>query len=428
MRFLMITMQYPTGDGQSYLTTELADALVADKHEVEVLHLDWSATQGDRVEELRTAGGVRVVRCAPRFISGFGSLIQSGTKFLLSGRRAANVARRHFALSTFDAAIAWMPATAIAPLVNLLEPTGIRHRLLFIWDFFPNHHHEIGRIPGGPAFWIARAWEQRLLAKFTSIICTMSANAGYLRRNFRIRPDQRVLVTPIWGKASMPRPVDRAAIRQRHGLPLDVPIAIFGGQLVKGRGFGQMLDAADIALAQGSPLMFLFVGDGPLAAHIRQRGETQANLLYHPALSREDYLQLLGACDVGMVATVPGVTSFSLPSKTIDYLRTGLPIVAAIEHGSDFIAILEKYQVGAAVPFGDSVAFQSQAERLALAGRVNEAAERCLREVFDVGHAVATIGAAVGLTAAPIRIPKPKQLVPRRPSRQFGERELRRFQ
>jgi len=42
MRFLMVCMQYPTGPGQSYMTTELADALVAAGHGVEVLHLDWS--------------------------------------------------------------------------------------------------------------------------------------------------------------------------------------------------------------------------------------------------------------------------------------------------------------------------------------------------------------------------------------------------
>jgi hypothetical protein len=39
---------------------------------------------------------------------------------------------------------------------------------------------------------------------------------------------------------------------------------------------------------------------------------------------------LISACDVGIVCTVAGVDS-SFPSKTIDYLRAGLPIVAAVE-------------------------------------------------------------------------------------------------
>jgi glycosyltransferase involved in cell wall biosynthesis len=394
----MIPMQFPTGPGQSYLTTELADALVAAGHEVEVLHLDWADRTGSAVQAFTTETGVRVVRRPSKSLSGFGRLVRNASKFVLSGRHAASVAERHFDLSTFDAAIAWMPAIAIAPLVKKLERAGIRHRLLFIWDFFPDHHHEIGRIPGGWPLRIARSSEQRLMRRFTAIICTLPSNAEYLRRRFHVGSSQRVLVTPIWGDVTMVSPVDRAAVRRRHSLPLDVPIAVFGGQLVEGRGFDQMLAAADAALEAGSGLTFLFIGDGRLAAEIRQRSLVQTNVLYRPSVNRQEYLELLAACDVGMVATVPGVSSFSIPSKTIDYLRAALPVIAAVEHGSDFVEILHNYAVGASVPFGNAELFFAEAARLAAGGKISEAASRCLREVFDVRHAVATIVDAVGQT------------------------------
>ncbi|HWT46968.1 MAG TPA: hypothetical protein VN085_13415, partial [Vicinamibacterales bacterium] len=91
----------------------------------------------------------------------------------------------------------------------------------------------------------------------------------------------------------------------------------------------------------------------------------------------------------------PGVTSFSIPSKTIDYLRAGLPIVAAVEHGNDYVQILDRYPVGRAVQFGDPERFFVAAERLAAAGPVRDAAARCLADVFDVRHAVATVMRAV---------------------------------
>jgi glycosyltransferase involved in cell wall biosynthesis len=388
---------------------------------VEVFHIDWPAKAHSPVEELRTATGVRVVRCRPKVLSGFGRLVRDASKFILSGRHAAAVAARYFDLRSFDAAIAWMPATAIAPLVKAIDRARIPHRLLFIWDFFPDHHHEIGRIPGGLALRLARSWEQRLLRRFTAIICTLPGNAEYLHRRFQISPRHRVLVTPIWGETSSVAAVDRAAVRRRHGLPVDASIAVFGGQLVEGRGFEQMLAAADAALTAGSELNFLFVGDGRLAPSIRERTARQANVLYRSPLSRSDYLELLGACDVGMVATVPGVTSFSIPSKTIDYLRAGLPIVAAVEHGNDFVQILERYGVGAAVPFGDSNGFFLEAERLAKRGRVTERAERCLREIFDVRHALATVLDAAGAElSAPIRTPA--QSRPRQRHKRSAER------
>src|SRR5438477_9462621 len=122
-----------------------------------------------------------------------------------------------------------MPAVAIAPLVKRVERVGIRHRILFIWDFFPDHHHEIGRIPGGWPLRIARAWEQSLLRRFTAMICTLPGNADYLRRRYRLDPRQKVLVTPVWGDIKPIPVVDRTAVRERHSLPQDVPIAVFGG-------------------------------------------------------------------------------------------------------------------------------------------------------------------------------------------------------
>lgn len=397
MRLLMVAMQFPVEPGQSYLTTELADALVAAGHKVEVLHLDWHAAPGGPTRTFFTDSGVRVVRCAPRAL-GRPSLLRHASKFVLSGRHAARVAWRHFDLESFDALIAWMPAMAIAPLLPLIRRAGVGHRLLFIWDFFPDHHREIGRMPGGLPFRIARWWEQREMDRFTAMICTLPGNEAYLRAQYRVRPDQRVLVTPIWADTTPLPPVDRAAVRRQYDLPADAPIAVFGGQLVEGRGFEQMLGAAEAGRAAGSPLRYLFVGDGRLAPMIRERAATTNNVLYRPPLTRVDYLPLLGACDVGMVATVPGVTSFSIPSKTVDYLRASLPVVAAVEHGSDFAAILEGWQVGRTVPFGDLAGFHRMAEMLAtdpaIRAEARNNAARCLDEIFDVRRAVATIEAA----------------------------------
>jgi len=406
MRFLMIPMQFPTGRGQSYLTTELGDALVKAGHHVEVLHLDWPSASDSPVEEFTTGSGVRVMRIPPKYVSGAGRLMHEASKFVLSGRYAARIARRNFDLSSFDAVIAWMPAIAISPLVNQIVRAGVPRRLLFIWDFFPDHHHEIGRIPGGLPLRLARAWEQELLKRFTAIICTLPGNASYLRKRFRIDREQKVLVTPIWGDITPAPRVDRGDVRRRYSLPSHARIAVFGGQLVEGRGFDLMLAAADAALLAGSDLSFLFVGDGRLAPDIRKRASRQANVIYHPPLTREEYLELLGACDVGMVATVPGVTSFSIPSKSIDYLRAGLPIIAAVEHGSDFADILEKYDVGSSVAFGDPSAFYAEADRLANGGPISAAAARCLEEVFDVRHAVATVLEAAGQTLEALPSPE----------------------
>lgn len=394
MRFLMVCMQYPTQPGGSYMTTELADALVAAGHAVEVLHLDWTAPPGANLEVLTTASGVRVVRCPAVALEGLGAVVRGASKFVLSGLRAGRVARRLFDLGSFDALIAWAPAVAIAPVLAQARRAEIPRRLLFIWDFFPDHHREIGRIPGGPPFQVARAWEQRLLSDFTAVICTLPGNADYLRRNWRVKPQQRVLVTPIWSDVAPVPVADRAAMRARHGLPPARPIAVFGGQMVEGRGFEQMLEAARRRRGLDD-LLFLFVGDGRLASKVRAEVVEGGNVAWRPGLPRDDYLALLTACDVGLVATVPGVTSYSIPSKTIDYLRAGLPVAAAIEPGNDFVAVLERYGVGVGAPFGEPERFGEAAARLAtdpgLRQAARAAAPLCLDEFFHVRRTVETV-------------------------------------
>jgi glycosyltransferase involved in cell wall biosynthesis len=389
MRILMACLKFPTEPGCSYLTTDLAEALVAAGHEVEVLFIDWDATPTAAGLPARQWNGVRIVRCTPQWVDGFGKLARHASKFVLTANRAGWLARERFDLSRFDAFVAWAPALTAAPLVGIARRAGIPRRLLFIWDFFPDHYREIGRIPPGPIEWLARAWEQRLMDQFTVLLPTLPQNADYLCNRFKVRPGQTVRVTPIWTDVAPVPEAARAAVRRLHGLPEERPVAVFGGQLIEGRGFDQMLAAAAIGRARGSPLLFLFVGDGRMTPMI-EAGAAD-NLCLLPAMPREDYLQLLGACDVGMVATVPGVTSFSFPSKTLDYLRAGLPVVAAVEPGSDFAALLQRYGVGRSVAFGDAQGFLDAGEALVSTGRVRSAAQVCLDEVFDVRHAVAAV-------------------------------------
>jgi glycosyltransferase involved in cell wall biosynthesis len=400
MRFLLLPMRFPLETGRSYLTTDLADALLDAGHDVEVLQLDWDARPGGWTERLASERGIRVLRVFPRSVGRPGGLLHKVSKFLLSARHVGREARRHLALEQFDAVIGWMPAMAFAPVIRHVACASVSRRILFIWDFFPDHHGEIGLIPRGPIRWAAKRLEERALSRFTTVFCTLPANAEYLLRHFRLRSEQEVRIAPVWTKLEAPLVVDRGAVRVRHGLPPHAPIAVFGGQIAAGRGFDLMLEAAEIACRQASSLAFLFVGDGPLTGDLAPQAARRPNVFHRPKMDTAEFRELLGACDVGLVATVPGVTSHTTPSKTLDYLKAGLPVVAAVEPGNAFAALLEQRGVARAVSFGDAAAFQREAAFLAQDRGFREGlAERtynCLAEIFDVRLAVSAILDAAG--------------------------------
>lgn len=400
MRFLLLPMKFPLEANRSYLTTELAEALLDAGHEVEVLQLDWHAGPGGPTERLTSARGIPVVRIHPRAVGRPGSLVYKVSKFVLSSRHVGREARRHLQIGDFDTIITWMQASAFAPVIRDAAWYGVPRRLLFVWDIFPDHHAEIGLVPNGPVRWLAKRAEQSVLRKFTTIFCTLPANREYLRQRFRLVSGQQVRIAPIWTRLEAAASVDRGQVRDRHALPAHAPIAVFGGQIAAGRGFEQMLEAADLAYRLGSPLAFLFVGDGPMAGELARRASAMSNVFHLPAMLTGEYRELLGACNVGMVATVPGVTSHTMPSKTLDYLKAGLPLVAALEPGNEFAGMLEQRGVGRAVAFGDAAAFLREAAFLAADADFRrglpERTYSCLAEIFDVNLAVSAILEAAG--------------------------------
>ena len=104
-----------------------------------MLLIDWHGPAEAADGAARFWNGVRVVRCTPRWVDGFGKLARNVSKFVLSGPQAGRIARKAFDLDGFDAFITWAPALAIAPVVAMARRADIAHRLLFIWDFFPDH-------------------------------------------------------------------------------------------------------------------------------------------------------------------------------------------------------------------------------------------------------------------------------------------------
>jgi hypothetical protein len=128
---------------------------------------------------------------------------------------------------------------------------------------------------------------------------------------------------------------------------------------------------------------------------LANRASAKPNVFHLPSMPTARYRELLGACDVGLAATVPGVSSHTTPSKTVDYLKAALPIVIAVEPGNEFAELFERRNIGRAVAFGDADAFQREATYLATDPdfRVGlpERTYDCLAEIFDVRLAVASV-------------------------------------
>jgi glycosyltransferase involved in cell wall biosynthesis len=396
----MVFSKFGDSADTRYLSNDLADAYAERGYRVRVIHLPWDSPEERTARFYVQENGVEVLVSPPLSLDRLGRLGALCAKWGGSSFVAARRGGRQFGKSPGAIVIGMSPIAlgAFVWLWALRSASVVSYA--YMVDFFPFHHRAIGVMPGGLIFKVAHWMESALLRRFTVVGCMSPLGLKYLAENYTLRPGQPTGVVSLWGPQSLAPAADPRAVRAMYGLPQDRPIAVFGGQITHGRGIEDVLASSELAREAGSDLLFLFIGRGPLAPLVQRTIDGGSpNVRLTGELGREHYLALVAACDVGIVATVANVDVPTFPSKTIDYLRAGLPVAASVEASTDFDEFVEARGFGLAVTAGDPAGLLGAIEailaddsrRLAMvsAGRTT------LHEIFNVDVAVTTMLAQI---------------------------------
>jgi glycosyltransferase involved in cell wall biosynthesis len=396
----MVFSKFGDSADSRYLTNDLADAFAERGFRVRVIHLPWDGS-GESAENFYIQeNGVEVLVSPPLSLSWLGRIGNLCAKWGGSSLVAAHRGRRRFGKSPADIVIGMSPLVLGAFVWRWALKSANVTSYAYLVDFFPFHHRAIGVMPVGPLFELAHWTERALMRRFTVLGCMSPRGLDYLARNYALRSGHATGLVSLWGPQSLAPYAERDIVRARYGLPNSRPIAVFGGQITHGRGIEDILASAQLAHNMQSDLVFLFIGRGPLSALVQEVIDGgYANVRLIGELGRDEYLALVAACDVGIVATVANVDVPTFPSKTIDYLRAGLPVVASVEATTDFDEFVEARGFGLSVRAGDPVglletigAILADDDRrmdMVAAGRLT------LRETFNVDVAVTSMLAQI---------------------------------
>lgn len=117
---------------------------------------------------------------------------------------------------------------------------------------------------------------------------------------------------------------------------------VYAGNIGRFQNIPRLAEAM-LHLAGHPDIFFEVVGQGPLLPWLQQfvRAHDLRNL-------PPDQLAVMmrTSCDVGMVSLQPGVIRNAYPSKTLSYLRNGLPVLALVESDSQLAETLRTYGAG----------------------------------------------------------------------------------
>jgi glycosyltransferase involved in cell wall biosynthesis len=352
-KILIISSCFPADPGKRTLMNEFADEALSLGLDVDVIVMEWrEVDRSDNFIAAPIPNGMRVYRYAPLLLPFLGKTLAMMAKWLGSSLKAVPRTLHLLFTNKYDVIVVQSPSSAWAPVLLATRLCSGR-KYLIQWDFTPYAQKAIGMMSDGPAFRGLLWLESALIRGFDVIGCMSEMNIAFLKKHYSIKSKQRVEILPIWGEANFPAHGDREIIRRKYGLPQDKKIAVFGGTLSKGRGIDDILSVARLASVSASDLVFLIIGNGPIKDEVDAAAAELGNVLVKSAIPKHDYLDLLGACDCGIVATERDTGVPTFPSKTLDYFRTLTPVVASVEDSTDYGDFLRSENAGSVVEAGD---------------------------------------------------------------------------
>lgn len=351
MKYLLITTKYNHLDGSSWLVSELVEELLHQGNEVTVIIIDWSGNSTLAVESISRAGFTYI------YLFPYDSRIPRigmPLKWLLSSLKALPfMFGLLFRGRKFDMGISFSPCMATYATHLLLKLLS-KKTLLIYWDFFPVHNEQIlAKIPKMLMPMLKYAENQSVrLYDFLGLMSPRSVD--FANKYFSLKKSQSAFVLPVWTSLLNKPSVSPFAIRRELGLSEDRVIVVFGGQLVPGRGVMELCNAAIDAHNQNKNILLLVLGGGELSFQIESVSQYYPDVIcYRGRVERTRYLEILADSDVGVVATVSGVSSPTFPSKCLDYMACELPILASVEAATDFGEIVEINGMGISCMAGD---------------------------------------------------------------------------
>ncbi len=365
MRILLLTRLFSVDPNDGTMINDLALELHRQGHDVRVLCLEWKGrkTTGDY-----EVNGIPVwwySQIAPGWLPKI-----LGTPYGMLNCSKGALHRFSAQLDAFkpDLLVAFSFAFPYAGLLTWIKRRFTPRLLLVLWDFFPYHHFHIRGITNPILIRLAAMLENRSLQLFDFIGLMTPRNLDYFRKAYPRADHPELRIVPICGPPAEPEASDKNPLREEFNLPKDKVIAVFGGTLSAGRGIQGILDLARECSESVPSAFFVIIGDGPLKSRIESAiaKSSQTNILFLNRLERKEYQRFISACDIGLVSTVSDLPMIApFPSKSIDYFRNHLAILASVEQTTDFSEILENVMEGGlASESGDLQAFLANLKQL----------------------------------------------------------------
>ena len=252
-----------------------------------------------------------------------------------------NAIDRFFSDIKFDLIIYSTPPITLNTVVKYVKHRDGAKTYLLLKDIFPQNAVDIGLMSQngvkGLVYKYFKNKERQLYAISDYIGCMSPANKEYLTEHNPEIDKEKIDVCPNCVEVidkSLNRERKRN-IRKKYGIPHDRIVFVYGGNLGKPQGIPFLIECLSHE-KENEHVFFVIVGNGTEYKQIEDYIKTGIkNVKLIPRVPKEDYDQLVAACDVGMIFLDHQFTIPNFPSRLLGYMQTKLPVLAVTDPCTD---------------------------------------------------------------------------------------------
>lgn len=315
--------------------------------------------------QLAKESGVNVLRIKTGNMFGV-SFIEKGITNLTLGSIFKKEINKYFNNIKFDLVIHHTPPITFTPVIDYLKGKYNTKSYLILRDIFPQNAKDLGIIKNRLLFNFFKKKEEILYTKSDLIGCMSQGNIEYIEKHNSEVDKGKLHILKNWGKIKPALNMNKKDIREKYSFSENDFILVFGGNMGKPQGLEFLLKLAK-EYKNKKDIKFLLIGKGNEKNKLQSIKENEKldNVIFLDFIPRVEYELLTGACDVGVVSLHSCFTIPNIPSKTVDYCKLSLPILAVVDKNTDYPEILEnEAKCGLASIYGDLEKYKENLEKL----------------------------------------------------------------
>lgn len=189
-----------------------------------------------------------------------------------------------------------------------------------------------------------RYWEKRMFQNADYIGCPTEGNISFIKKYYAFIKEEQYSFLPFWQKEKDVKPNHQ--LREELGLK-DKFVVIYGGSVGAAQRIEHIVELAE-ACKEHKDIVFLILGRGAYLSVIKQLVAEKGlcNVVFKDFLPQDQYMSFLASCDVGLIILNEKMATPNFPSKSLSYLNMKVPILAALDHTTDFGKYLEENKAG----------------------------------------------------------------------------------